>query len=346
MHNSRCTVKHHGFTLVELLVVIAIIGILIGMLLPAVQRVREAANRTSCLNNLKQIGLAIHNYEAAHKELPAMAIVPDIAAGNPEIDNVATPSWSWHAFILPYMERSSIYELIDPRSTSALQACMHAVTPEGVVLRKALQKPIFICPSDNAPVLNRPRFLGPDTSWLENPESMPVATANYIGVNSIHDSTCFRKHRRDGSTFPSPNRGIFGEINKPIELRDIRDGQSNTFMTAERAWEYGHYSQKYMAYAANQIMNRDTRDDANTHQEAGTPGLGDSDTCGAAAGGNAINFAHVDPALAMCTFSSLHPGGANFGLADGSARFVSETVDPETILNLCNVRDGKKIDDY
>ena len=120
-----------GFTLVELLVVIAIIGILIGMLLPAVQNVREAARRTSCANNLKQIALATLNYESSFQSIPPMARVESFAAGSPQPDNVALPSWSWQVFVLPYMEQQNAYDIMNPHNQTALTQCLHAVTPQG-----------------------------------------------------------------------------------------------------------------------------------------------------------------------------------------------------------------------
>ena len=337
-----------GFTLVELLVVIAIIGILVGMLLPAIQSVRKAAQQASCLNKQRQIVLALQNFESAQGHLPALAYCPPFRVGTPEVDNVSAPSWSWQAFILPYIEQQQFYDLIDPINSTALQQCMHAVTPEGASLLARITRPtdMLVCPSDIGPDINHRRFLGPDPRLMDSPESMAVAKTNYVGVNSIHNATTFTNNRRMGSSFPTPAGGAFEEINKEVEFRDMLDGQSNTLLIGERAWQYGSSRNPHMAYAANQMMCRDTRDENNAHQEAGFPGLGASDASAAAANGNAINFLHSDSRMAMETFSSRHPGGANFGFADGSARFINENVDPQTMVNLCGIADRNIVDDF
>lgn len=125
-----CAERQRGFTLVELLVVIAIIGILVGLLLPAVQAAREAARRMQCSNNLKQLGLAAHNYESANRQLPA-GWVSSTLAGN--------PGWGWSAALLPYMEGATIYQQIDHRLPIADP--LHAKVRMATV-------PNLFCPSD------------------------------------------------------------------------------------------------------------------------------------------------------------------------------------------------------
>jgi len=138
-----------GFTLVELLVVIAIIGILIGMLLPAVQQVRESARRIDCANNLRQIGLAMHNYESAHRQLPpgytSYSTSDGSVASGVFIDGStwdAGPGWGWATYLLPYFDQQNIFDGID--ISQPIWAAKH---------RDLVNKPIgtFLCPSSSGP---------------------------------------------------------------------------------------------------------------------------------------------------------------------------------------------------
>src|SRR5262249_28389720 len=128
--------RHPGFTLIELLVVIAIIAILIGLLLPAVQRVREAAARTKCTNNLKQIGLAMHNYHSTHERFP-----PGFTSQSATVNGDGLgPGWGWGAYLLPYLEQDNLHRQISfaVDITDPIHAQVR-VTP----------LPVFLCPSDS-----------------------------------------------------------------------------------------------------------------------------------------------------------------------------------------------------
>lgn len=192
-------ISRTGFTLIELLVVIAIIAILIGLLLPAVQKVREAAARLKCQNNLKQIGLAMHNHHSAREMFP-----PGYVSGIASDGSDTGPGWGWKAHLLPEMEQDNLYRLINlavPVEAPAHQAA------------RITQVPIFRCPSDDG----RPTFLTV-TVVTE------VATSNYVGVfgnNEIEDD-------------PGAGNGIFFR-NSRIRFGDITDGTSNTFAVGERS---------------------------------------------------------------------------------------------------------------
>lgn len=218
--------KRTAFTLVELLVVIAIIGILIGMLLPAVQQVREAARRTACANNIRQIGLALMNYESARQELPP---------GWHTSDNtvfIEEPGWGWSAYLLPYIEQQNLYDQID--LSVAIDDPFHTDT-----IQKHI--PLYLCPSDPAPdVINLNVHVDdyggggrgrPFQSEFHEGEPLMASRSNYSGV--------FGNTEIDDS--PGDGTGAFF-ANSRIKLRDFTDGLSNTMIVGERRNDYGTIS--------------------------------------------------------------------------------------------------------
>ena len=232
--------KRRAFTLVELLVVIAIIGILIALLLPAVQAAREAARRSQCSNNLKQLGLGMHNYHDTFKSFPSGYIV---GAGASAWTAGNQSSWGWGALILPFVEQTALADRLSPGSFRLSDA----LTAGGAYDRVAeLQTPIaaFRCPSDLAKETNVGGYGLPNASGA----IVPSATSNYIGNNTSHrwhpgggrlqgyDTS--QSGQWTGLTAANEPNGIFWR-ESDVKMRDIVDGTSNTICVGERAWELG-----------------------------------------------------------------------------------------------------------
>jgi prepilin-type N-terminal cleavage/methylation domain-containing protein len=195
--------NRRAFTLIELLVVIAIIAILVGLLLPAVQKAREAANLTTCRNNLKQIGLAMHAYHDARGSFPVGYYDPTLW---PQLDN--GPGWGWGAYLLPYLEQDNLYNQINFK--------LDVGDPANAIIRTTPLKS-FICPSD----ITNPIFTvtdGGSNSW-------DMAQGSYVACNG-NDGV-------DDFTTP-PHTGAFMRAIKGFRVADITDGLSNTLFVGDR----------------------------------------------------------------------------------------------------------------
>lgn len=298
-----------GFTLVELLVVIAIIGILIGMLLPAVQQVREAARRTQCANNIRQIALANHNYESAHEHFPPGFVLKTDTSGDP-IENL----WSWSSQILPQLELENVYNILNVKEGSLTDAAS-GLEPGQL---QALQSnyPVFRCPTSGAPNLNNEFNLGGVRYGVVDNNGNDVATAvsNYVGVNNSSSPNAM-EHVMLRFRNQQPN-GIFFD-NSEVTFGQISDGSSNTFMLGERTWDFNNPipgEDNFRAGASNPFgfSSRRSSNGSNQIQVMGRVVL--------ATGSGEINSTFV--LHAGRGFSSNHPGGLNIANCDGSVQFL------------------------
>jgi prepilin-type N-terminal cleavage/methylation domain-containing protein/prepilin-type processing-associated H-X9-DG protein len=206
---SAASYRDSGFTLMELLVVIAIIAVLIGLLLPAVQKVRETAARVQCGNNLHQIGLALHYYHQTGKSFPPGYVSRVSSSGDD-----TGPGWGWAAYILPQMEQDNLFEQIrfDQPIDSPVNSGPRVVTVKA-----------YLCPLDSPP----PTWMATRYDAIGNPVAAicEVASANYIGVFGVTEPGV------DGE-------GVFYR-NSTTSLGDITDGTSQTIMVGERAHSLG-----------------------------------------------------------------------------------------------------------
>jgi prepilin-type N-terminal cleavage/methylation domain-containing protein/prepilin-type processing-associated H-X9-DG protein len=323
-----------AFTLIELLVVIAIIAILIGLLLPAVQKVREAAARAKCLNNLKQLGLAAFNYEGIYNAFPP---------GLTQFNNNGFQGNSLFVHLLPYLEQDSLYRQWD--LTTPLTNKVGAQNS-----RTATKLTILICPSDilNAnPVQyrNTSDWYGA-TSYVGNGGSR-----SYYPSSSTADGMF---HTTGPNSAPQPNQ-------TPVTIGGVLDGTSNTIMFGERY----HYDKNFDTFSTAGGSPTAYTDPIGTWcwwaPVGGFAGIGDV-TCSAYVPINykhpfdRANAASATPPVSsnnsfffwqdrrLCAFGSGHTGGANFCFADGSVRFLTDSTPLATLQLLCRRADGLPVE--
>ncbi|QDV33748.1 DUF1559 family PulG-like putative transporter [Tautonia plasticadhaerens] len=342
--------RRRGFTLIELLVVIAIIGVLIALLLPAVQAAREAARRAQCTNNLKQLGIAIHNY------IDSNQCIPPTGNAGPVNNRLANANdFSLNARLLPYMEQQNLY--------SSLNVSMgYNLEHNGTVSSTRVSG--FLCPSDQGSIRR----------GLSNYPGHDFGDCNY--GNNIGTVLSLAGGRFDGPTFMTgPGARSYGG---PASLATVRDGTSNTAIYSE--WVKGEGSPTQGRPAVYLLTGVDytpttspspatytVRSLSQACQASTTLGAQvtkgfcwASQGCGVGGG-----YSHVNPPNAKaCTFanmnhnypqrwdyaaatmvgaSSYHSGGVNVGMLDGSVRFVKDTVNPDTWIAVSTKAGGEVV---
>ena len=325
-HQLRPHRRTAAFTLVELLVVIAIIAILIALLLPAVQSAREAARRTECSNNLKQLGLALHNYHISHKQFPLGAVhYFPWSFGEPKEDNHG----SFLVALLPYIEQQAIYDACDFTTDTMFYSTIES-TGQKV---HEIWIGSLLCPSDEG------RKYWPDGNALySSTTGLNLATSNYASsMGSQTFSGCFKGntfgtgpayHGHD--TTGSQISGVFSHLAWAARIAQIRDGTSNTIALGEIRPKCSWHAQDGWMHV-NSLWFATTCP-INYRNCPNEPGF----DCFPPNWGWACDMG----------FKSQHPGGAQFVYCDGSVHFLGETIDYRNYQRLGDRRDEEIIEAY
>ena len=354
-----------GFTLVELLVVIAIIGILVALLLPAVQAAREAARRIQCGNNLKQIGLALHNYHSAHATFPygggLTGGLPGICLYDTDFDQ--NHSHNWRVHILPYMEQVQLYQSIPVISVSGEYEFHDAFE---VLPQHKTPVPAYYCPSEAGPQV---RTGVPVFAWAASPKDGVAAVSSYRGsagnishwgwggepmacglcaggacpcetdmTTTVNSGGHFAQCKQDG-----PELGMLWGHPTSVRIVDVRDGTSNTLFVGEST------------YAALSAAPAGARGEGCSHLAhwmapwcvSGTVyGINMDYQLGVVSGNPPALMSPFEGFFMGCGFRSRHPGGAQFLMVDGSVRFITETINMITFSALATKEGGEVVREF
>ncbi len=337
--NSRA--RPAAFTLVELLVVIAIIGILIALLLPAVQAAREAARRMQCGNNLKQLGLALHNYHGSFRQFPpGYGYCLDSYGGTGGCNR----EWPWDMRLLPYLEQVAVYDLIDWNSNSG--SAYQSSTPQDMRDAIGVQIDTFRCPSDaGADGRYNEGGVCNALTGLSGIVAIPKGRISYaacLGQGQMESPIRKEIPLPSGYRYP----GVFGH-NSDTKIRDITDGTSHTMALSELRIGGPCSIRGTIHYDEGPVFMTDFGPNDLTPDlvrwcdpDDGEPGA--KAPCLHSGSGCRGTLTQLN--MVRHTARSMHPGGVHVGLCDGSVRFVSESIALDTWQALGTPDGGELID--
>lgn len=313
--------RQRAFTLIELLVVIAIIAVLVALLLPAVQQAREAARKSQCKNNLKQLGLAHHTYHEAFK-----VFSPGL---------IQATGWGWGAMILPYMDQANLYNQLNFNAVMDVQSAAGLAAVRTVL-------PALLCPTDANQKPSTSQSYGSNGVFMG---TTPTPTRTFIGLTNYIASA----NNADVNCSTTTFAGIFG-FNTNTTIANINDGTSNTFLM----WERDTQNHTPLSSVAPRIVEVHMGG-----QWAGAGGAPVCPGPGSGADPNYLmgqtlgqlqgTYSEINGSASRDDArspSSMHGGGIHVGMADGSVRFISENIALTTAQNLVNKNDKALLGEF
>jgi len=331
--------RSRGFTLIELLVVIAIIAVLVALLLPAVQQAREAARRSQCKNNLKQLGLAFHNYHDLHRVFPYASTYTDTSSNPSDTYLYSSQKSCWFKSILPFIDQAALYARLGDQSPSSAVVGTDGKSNRDII--NGLFFPVATCPSNPLSHTGKPvqsAQFGDISGGFRAQESMyrlvggPMVTGSTkSGFDCGGASFCIKGTSTDGNggwsyphRFPNMARGMGARGVTKISTKDVTDGTSNTMLLGETKPHYNVYGSMWAINVPISLFHVKLN---STYLQINITGNLDAYPNGSG-------------------HASYHTGGANFVFVDGSVRFIGDNIDYRTYCNLGDRWDGEVLGEF